>query len=85
MITMEPRENTEVDKTIENFDYKAGFENLQDRLEEQRAEIRDLLRIREKQQEEIKYLMDKCEKYELVIKTVEALTGREIISEFDDI
>lgn len=71
--TMEPR-------TVEEVDYKAEFEKLQDVVEKQKAEIHDLRAVYEKQQKEIKYWLDKAEKYRMVIKTVEAMLGRNIIS-----
>jgi len=66
---------------IENFDFKAGFEHLQDVVEEQRKEICDLNKVREKQERKIEYLEIKTKQYELVIKTIEAFTGRNIISD----
>ena len=64
--------------------YEKQISNLQDSLEEKRVEIRTLMGVRNQQDKELVELRNTVEQYEMVIRAIEAMTGRNIINEFDD-
>ena len=85
--TEEVKETTDM---FENFDYETEYEKLRVVVDGQNTKIAELTKEnvaltanRAKLQDDVRYWMDKAKRYELVVKAVEALVGRNIISEDD--
>ena len=85
--TKEVKETTDM---LETFDYETEYEKLLVIVDGQNTKIEELTKEnvaltanRAKLQDDVRYWMDKAERYELIVKAVEALVGRNIISEDD--
>ena len=75
--TMAESTSTNVDARV--IDYETEIARLQNVIEDQKVEIRELHRINNRMDEELDALRHLADKYELVIHAVEALVGQKII------